>query len=141
MFLANKFVSKDLLYTGMNQLWKVVAGPLILLFIPLYLTPIEQGYWYTFTSIAALAVFADLGFSTIILQFAAHEFAYLEFDDNGLLIGEREHLIRIASFFRFSVIWLFKVICIVFPIIIIGGYFFLLSKNDLLYYMHKSEKL
>lgn len=121
---------KDLFYTAINQLWKIVAGPLVLVFIPIYLTPMEQGYWYTFTSIAALAVFADLGFSTIILQFAAHEFAYLKFNDDMTLSGNTERLWRLASFFRFSVRWLVCIICIVFPLIIIGGYLFLQSKGE-----------
>lgn len=123
--------SKDLLYTAINQLWRIVAGPLVLIFIPLYLTPTEQGYWYTFTSIAALAVFADLGFSTIILQFAAHEFAYLHFNDDMTLAGDKEHLIKIATFFRFSVQWLIRTVGVIFPLIVIGGYFFLASKNEL----------
>src|SRR5574344_2089453 len=117
--------SKDLLYTAINQLWRIVAGPLVLIFIPLYLTPTEQGYWYTFISIAALAVFADLGFSTIILQFAAHEFAYLHFNDDMTLAGYKEHLIKIATFFRFSVQWLIRTVGVIFPLIVIGGYFFL----------------
>ena len=61
--------NKDLLYTLLNQLWRIISGPLILLFIPLYLTPMEQGYWYTFISIGALGLFADLGFSNIVLIF------------------------------------------------------------------------
>ena len=120
----------DLLSTFFNQLWKVVSGPIILIFIPLYLTPIEQGYWYTFTSVAALAVFADLGFSTIILQFAAHEFAYLQFTSNKTLMGDEKHLWKLASFFRFSIRWLSKIIGIVFPLIVVGGYLFLNSKHD-----------
>lgn len=121
---------KDLLATLVNQLWKVIAGPLILIFIPLYLTPVEQGYWYTFTSISALSIFADLGFSTIILQFVAHEFVYLHFKKNRLLTGDEMHLWKLASFFRFSVNWLLRVIGLVFPIIVIGGYFFLSSKSE-----------
>lgn len=121
---------KDLLYTAINQLWRIIAGPLVLLFIPLYLTPVEQGYWYTFTSIAALAVFADLGFSTIILQFAAHEFAYLKFNNDMTLSGDAEHLWRLASFFRFSLQWLLRIICLVFPLIVFGGYLFLQSKGE-----------
>ena len=72
---------KDLVNTAFNQLYRLISGPLMLLFIPLYLTQEEQGYWYTFSSVAALSVFADLGFSNIILQFAAHEFAFLKFKD------------------------------------------------------------
>ena len=121
---------KDLISTAINQLYRLISGPLMLLFIPLYLTQIEQGYWYTFTSVAALAVFADLGFSNIILQFAAHEFAFLKFNSNGTISGDEIHLRKLADFFRFSVKWLCKVTLIVFPIIVIAGYFFINQKTD-----------
>lgn len=121
---------KDLVNTAINQLYRLISGPLMLLFIPLYLTQIEQGYWYTFTSVAALAVFADLGFSNIILQFAAYEFAFLKFNSDGTISGDEIHLRKLADFFRFSVKWLCKVTLIVFPIIVIAGYFFINKKTD-----------
>lgn len=132
MKLFNKELikDKDLVNTAVNQLYRLISGPLMLLFIPLYLTQIEQGYWYTFSSVATLAVFADLGFSNIILQFAAHEFAFLNFNDNGTIYGEEIHLRKLADFFRFSVKWVCKVTLIVFPIIVIGGYFFINQKPD-----------
>ena len=125
-----KLLNKDFFATILSNLTKVFAGPLLLIFIPLYLTSTEQGYWYTFTSIAALSVFADLGFSTIVLQFAAHEFAYCKFDDKKNLIGDNYHIWKLASFFRFTIRWLTKVISVVFPIIIIGGYLFLQQKQE-----------
>lgn len=121
---------KDLINTAINQLYRLISGPLMLLFIPLYLTQTEQGYWYTFASIAALAVFADLGFSNIILQFAAHEFAFLNFNNDGIVYGDEVHLRKLADFFRFAVKWLYKVTLIVFPIIVIAGYFFMNQKPD-----------
>ena len=101
-----------------------------LLCIPLFLTSLEQGYWYTFTGIAALSTFADLGFTSIVLQFAAHEFAYLRFNKRYEIFGDEEHLWRLASFFRFVVKWLLKVVCIVFPLILVFGGVFLNSKHD-----------
>lgn len=121
---------KDLINTAINQLYRLVSGPLMLLFTPLYLTQEEQGYWYTFSSVAALSVFADLGFSNIILQFAAHEFAFLKFKENGIIYGDEVHLHKLADFFRFSVKWLCKVTLIVFPIIVIVGYIFINQKNN-----------
>lgn len=121
---------KDLINTAINQLYRLISGPLMLLFIPLYLTQTEQGYWYTFISVAALAVFADLGFSNIILQFAAHEFAFLNFNNDGTIDGDEVHLRKLADFFRFSVKWLCKVTLIVFPIIVIAGYFFINQKTN-----------
>ena len=124
-----KILDKDFISTLLNNFSKVCTGPILLIFIPLYLTSTEQGYWYTFTSIAALSVFADLGFSTIVLQFAAHEFAYCKFDEEGELVGDSYHIWKLASFFRFTIKWLLKVISIVFPLIIIGGYIFLNQKD------------
>lgn len=119
-------VRKDLLSTFINNIIKIISGPLILFFIPTFLTSEEQGYWYTFTGLAALAVFADLGFSTIVLQFSAHEFAFCRFNDSGkVIIGDNEHLWKLASFFRFTIFWLCKIGVIVFPFIVIGGFLFL----------------
>lgn len=121
--------NQDMLHTLLNQLWRVAAGPVLLMCIPLFLTSAEQGYWYTFTSIAALAVFADLGFSTIILQFTAHEFVHLSFAENGEARGDRQALWRLASFFRFCLKWLAGMIMLVFPFIVVCGWIFLQTKG------------
>lgn len=124
-------MNKDTLATFYNSIIKILSGPLLLLAIPTFLNQVEQGYWYTFTSIAALAVFADLGFATIVLQFSAHEFAFCKFQEDGTVVGEKEHFWKLASFFHFTIGWLKKVSIIVFPIIVIGGYFFLNEKGDM----------
>lgn len=125
-------MNKDTLATFYNSIIKILSGPLLLLAIPTFLNQVEQGYWYTFTSIAALAVFADLGFATIVLQFSAHEFAFCKFQEDGAVVGEKEHFWRLTSFFHFTIGWLKKVSIIVFPIIILGGYFFLNEKGSML---------
>ena len=121
----------DVFSTFLNQGWRIISGPFVLLCIPYFLSAMEQGYWYTFISVAALSVLADLGFSNIILQFSAHEFAFLSFRENNLIEGDSEHLDKLAAFFKFSIKWLFKVVIIVFPLIIIGGYYFISSKGSL----------
>lgn len=120
--------TRDIFSTFMNQAWRIISGPAILLLIPLYLSMEEQGCWYTFTSLAALSVFADLGFGAIVLQFAAHEFTCLRFMTNGFIGGPQEQISRLASFFRFAVRWGVRAILVVFPLISIGGYFFLLRQ-------------
>lgn len=122
-------MNSDLVNTLLNQLWRLIAGPIILILIPIYLTAEQQGYWFAFSSLAALAIFADLGFSNIVLQFAAHEFAYLSFDKNGRFTGDTVHLQKLSSLFVFSVKWAGAVAAIAFPIILVIG-FFVLSKND-----------
>lgn len=36
----NKRANKDMLYTLLNQLWRVVVGPALLLSIPIFLTAV-----------------------------------------------------------------------------------------------------
>ena len=124
MELESSQKRKDLFSTLLNQLWRFVSGPITMLLIPLFLTEIQQGYWYLFGSIAALSTFADLGFSNIILQFSAHEFAFLKITQNGYIEGDEEHLKKLASFFKFSIKWLICISSVAYPIIFIVGVVF-----------------
>jgi O-antigen/teichoic acid export membrane protein len=126
---------RDLFFTLLNQLWRLISGPIILLLIPLFLSPEQQGYWYLFGSLSALSIFADLGFSNIILQFSAHEFAYLHFADNELLAGNETSIKKLGSFFRFVIKWISTICAVVFPVIYIIGIGFFIRDNVLAVYL------
>lgn len=127
---VKKNINNDLIFTGLNYLWRLVSGPITLVLIPLYLSAEEQGYWYTFSSLAALSILADLGFSTIVLQFSAHEFAYLRFENKYKISGDKVHLEKLASLFIFCLKWSSSITAIAFPIILIVGYYILSSKSS-----------
>lgn len=120
--------SHDFRQTALNQLWRLFSGPLLLLAIPFYLTAETQGYWYTFISLAALAVFADMGFSAVLLLFSSHEFAYLKFNPDGTLGGNEKHLARLAGLWVFAMKWSVLMACIVFPIVLLIGFYILSDK-------------
>ena len=122
---------KDLLSTLINQFWRLISGPITLLLITLFLSPEQQGYWYLFGSLSALSIFADLGFSNIILQFSAHEYAFLHFTEEGLLGGEKLYLQRLGSFFRFTFRWISTICAVVFPVIFIIGIVFFIRDRVL----------
>lgn len=99
--------------------------------IPFFLTPEVQGYWYTFGSIAALAVFADLGFTTIVSQFSAHEYARLKLNpSSGELEGDGYYIERISSLFRFVVRWGATVSIAGFPVILLIGIWMFSAKGE-----------
>ena len=123
--------SKDLLNTFINQIWRLVSGPIILVLIPIFLSAEQQGYWFLFISLGALSIFADLGFSNIILQFSAHEYAFLYFNDKGFLQGEEIVLKRLGSFLRFTIKWISVICIIVFPLMYIIGIIFFTRDNVL----------
>lgn len=122
--------SQDVIHSAVNQMWRIISGPLTLLLIPLFLTPELQGFWYTFGSISALSIFADLGFTMIVSQFAAHEFAFLRFDDNFRVIGPEKYIENLSSLFRFILKWMLIVIIVVFPIVFFIGYILFVQKGD-----------
>lgn len=122
-------LSYDFRHTAINQLWRLLSGPLLLILIPIYLSAEAQGYWYTFISLAALAIFADMGFSTILLQFSAHEFAHLKFDENKIFYGSQKHLEKLATLLRFAIKWSSTLGLIAFPIILVTGFIILNQKQ------------
>lgn len=109
-------LAPDFRNTFLNSLWSIVKGPVTALLIPLFLSENSQGYWYTFGSLAALSTLADLGFTTIVGQFAAHEYAHLKLI-NGKFEGDHEHLLRLASLFRYVINWACLVAVVAFPVI------------------------
>ncbi|SLM11114.1 putative O-unit flippase [uncultured spirochete] len=127
----NKLFTKDVISTYLNQIWRIISGPLSLILLPMFITPEIQGFWYTFSSISALAVFADLGFTTIILQFSAHEFAFLQFSESLDLLGPEEYKKRLASLFRFVLKWSTSIVIIAFPVIFIIGYILFIQKANI----------
>lgn len=127
--MLKTLLSHDFRHTAINQLWRLLSGPMLLILVPLYLSAEAQGYWFTFISLAALAVFADMGFSTILLQFSAHEFAHLQFVDRKKLAGNEEHLNRIASLLRFALKWSLSMALLVFPFVLLVGYILLSKKS------------
>lgn len=127
--MLKAILSHDFRHTAVNQLWKLFSGPALLILIPLYLSSEAQGYWYTFVSLAALAVFADMGFSTILLQFSAHEFAHLRFESDKRLVGSQEHLERLATLLRFAMKWSSGIGILAFPIILAVGFVVLDKKQ------------
>lgn len=124
------FLTHDFRQTAINQVWRLISGPLLLLFIPLYLSAEAQGYWYTFVSLAALAVFADMGFSAILMLFSSHEFAHLKFSADYRLVGDEKHIKRLATLWTFSLKWSGIMACLVFPVVLTIG-FLILSGKDL----------
>lgn len=127
--MKKTFLSYDFRHTAINQVWRLFSGPLMLILIPLYLSAETQGYWYTFVSLAALAIFADMGFSTILLQFSAHEFAHLKFESDNTLSGDQMHLERLATLLQFAMKWSGGIGLIAFPIILIVGFIILNAKQ------------
>jgi len=132
--ITNILGDQDLISTTINQGFKLISGPILLILLPLFISSEAQGYWFSFISISALSVLADLGFTIIISQFSAHEYAFLKIK-NGIIVpknkNDLEHLIKLASLLRFAINWSKKIMLISFPVILfIGGSLFISKKEN-----------
>ena len=84
-------------FTVLARFWAGAAGLVTVLLIARFLTPAEQGYYYTFGSLVAMQMIFELGFSFVILQLASHERARLSISADYEITGEPVAHARLAS--------------------------------------------
>jgi hypothetical protein len=107
------------------RLWAALAGVVSVLMNAHFLTPSEQGYYYTFYSLVTLQVLFELGFGFVILQSVAHERARLTFGQNGVIGGDAVAHSRLASLLRLISGWYFVASVLMVVILLpVGFYFF-----------------
>jgi hypothetical protein len=75
------------------------------LLIVRFLSPTEQGYYYTLLSLVALQSVFEMGFSFVIQQLAAHESVHLRLFPNGTIEGDPAAHGRLASALKVTVRW------------------------------------
>lgn len=92
-------------FTLLARGWSSLAGVGTLTLIARFLSPAEQGYYYTFYSLVALQIVFELGFSVVILQTASHEAAHLTLAADGAITGKASAHARLASVLQKSVRW------------------------------------
>jgi len=121
-----------ILFTSSSRLIQVIGGIVSILMIAMFLTDVEQGFYYTFSSILAIQVFFELGLNGIIIQYVAHEVSHLT-QDGEQYEGSEKHLSRMASLLRFAVKWYSVLAIFVFFLLLIVGFVFFnhFYKSDL----------
>lgn len=90
-------VDLDIGITLLYRIWSVLAGGVLLFVIPIYLTPDEQGYYFTISSLIALQVFFELGFNFVVTQTVSHEMAKVKITDGYKLNGDVKSIFKICS--------------------------------------------
>jgi hypothetical protein len=98
-------IDRAIAFTVLARIWSSSAGLVTVLLIARFLTRAEQGYYYTFSSLVALQIVFELGFSFVILQMASHERAHLSISPHLEISGDPVAHRRLASVFQKSVRW------------------------------------
>jgi O-antigen/teichoic acid export membrane protein len=133
LFALNAFRLKALHFLGIDRavflaitgkIWSMGAGLITTLLVASFFSPELQGYYYTFFSVLALQVFAELGLGIVISSYASHEWAKLAFDQHGQVTGDDDALSRLTSLGRFALRWYLAAGTAVTIALTIGGFFF-----------------
>ena len=72
-----------------QRLWQALAGLLTALVVTYTLNPDQQGWYYTFISLAALYALFEMGLSVALVQVTAHMFVKLNWAKNGFVVGDQ----------------------------------------------------
>jgi hypothetical protein len=118
-------------FTVLARGWSTLAGVITVLLIAHFLNPVEQGYYYTFSSLVALQIVFELGFSFVILQLAAHERAKLQIHDNGSITGDPIAHSRLASVVQRAVRWYTGGALLMAAMLLPAGFQFFLAHRQL----------
>jgi hypothetical protein len=128
-FKAVTGLDRAILYAISARFWTVASNFMTVVLMVRYLTPVEQGYYFTLTSLVALQVIFELGFSFVILQHAAHERAHLILRPDGTIEGDPRAHSRLASVLKLTLRWYSKATLVLGAILVPSAVYFF-SHNE-----------
>lgn len=112
-------------FTVLARATQIVGSTGTVLLILRFLTPVEQGYYYTLLSLVSLQTVFELGFSFVILQMAAHECAHLTLHSDGDIEGDPVAHARLASILQKTLRWyLVAAVILCVSLLPMGAWFF-----------------
>jgi hypothetical protein len=117
-------VDRPIIYGLVGRIWSFLSAPVTVILITTRFTRELQGYYYTFNSLLGLQVFVELGLSTVLVQFASHEWSRLKWDPETGLSGDADALSRLVSLGRVAMRWFAIAAAIIAVGLGSGGYLF-----------------
>lgn len=102
-------MSRELTLILSQRLWQALAGLITVIFVAVCLSAEEQGWYYTFLSLAALYSVFEMGLSSALVQSAGHIFVGLRWLPTGNLEGQRADVFKsflgqaVRSYLRLTV--------------------------------------
>lgn len=116
-------------YTVLARLCQMVGSAGTVLLIVRFLSPVEQGYYYTILGLVALQTVFELGFSFVVLQMAAHECVHLKLHADGTIDGDAVGHARLASILQKTLRWYAAAGALMWTVLLPGGFVFFSLRN------------
>jgi len=122
---------KSVVYSFMGRGWLLLGGLVTSFLIASNFSPELQGYYYAFNSLLALTVFAELGLTSVLINFISHEWLHLRLGKQNALLGDSHSVSRLISLSYFSKRWfMFAALFVVLALLVLG-YIFWFDTNSL----------
>lgn len=131
--MFNKLFKTDFhtMATLLSRSWSIMANALTIVMMALYMSPVHQGYYYTFASLIGLQMLFELGLGQVIIQLVSHDMAHLKQHQNHVLSGDSEILNHLASLMKLLNLWYIVAAVLFFVLAGLGGAYFIFDNNEL----------
>jgi hypothetical protein len=132
-FLSKFFSIDKTVFLGLSErVWTIFGSSITIICIVKFLSPEDQGYYYTILSLLELRIFVELGLTFVIMQLASHESHGIFWDRKNAILGNKESISNIASIFSFFTKWfLIGSLLLSILMIVLGLYFFTINGDIL----------
>jgi O-antigen/teichoic acid export membrane protein len=124
-------LDRAVVFTVLARAWASGSGLITVFLIARFLSPAEQGYYYTYASLIALQMVFELGFSQVVMQLASHERAHLSIGPDGSVTGDETAHARLASVLQLSIRWYGAGALLLGLALIPAGFYFFFSHQHL----------
>jgi len=111
-----------------QRIWQGFSGLITALILTFHISPIEQGWYYSFLSLATFYIIFDFGLSNALIQITSHLFVKLKWVGYGQVKGRKSYEISQLSYqlVRFYSILFFVFVVLMLPF----GFWFFGQKMD-----------
>ncbi|WP_067065720.1 hypothetical protein [Roseateles chitosanitabidus] len=129
--LARLGLDFHILATLLFRGWSILAGGATALLIPTFLSPSQQGYYYTFNAVLATQIFFELGLNHVLTQLTSHAAAHLRRVSDTHLDGDIRWQRAVVSLLSLSTKWNAVMASLFFIALLAGGSLFFSHKGSL----------
>jgi len=92
-------------YGVLARVWGLFAGLLTMFIVAARFSKEQQGFYFTFSSLLTLQIFFELGLMYVVATFVSHEFAGLQWGEQGGIVGETAAKGRIIDLLAKTTKW------------------------------------
>ena len=120
-----------ILQTLLQRSWAILAGGMTALLIPSFLSPLQQGYYFTFSAVLAAQIFFELGLNHVLVQLTSHAAAHLQRISKTDFDGDFRWRNAIISLLALSSKWNSLMASLFFTTMLLGGSWFFIETGTL----------